>query len=448
MAAPAKFSLALGSKKTAPPNAKKRPHSTLHDSDDEDASAPQAQEVSHFDVSAGGAIDASKPKADKGPLVIPKQGNRDWRAESQARKRQKSQLPSRPQANGHGDADDFEEEKPVFGLNIVNKAGTEDANPEAEATNGAEESAAPAEPAAPKTEDQLALEALLGEGKSSGLVVPIAENEEEAFHRDYQLAPDVATLEEYEAVPVEEFGAAMLRGMGWKEGEAIGRRKGQKAVQPRVVERRPALLGIGAKPDAAIAEELGAWGKGGKGRGKPAQSYNPVVMRNTKTGEQLTEEELKQKLADQEAEALARERERAKKKNSPARDSDRRIEKSTRHIKYDEDDYESDRRDRDRRRREKDSDRDYDSKRRSSRRDRDRSASDEDRHRRRKYDSKDYDRRDKDRERDRDRDRDRKYRDKERNEYYSKSSSRHEHRDRSRDRYRDSDRDRRRHRDD
>ncbi|KAF9635139.1 hypothetical protein BFW01_g6034 [Lasiodiplodia theobromae] len=438
---PPKFSLALGSKKTAPQNTKKRPHSTLHDSDDEDEGAPKAQDVSHFDASAGGAIDARKPKEETGPLVIPKQANRDWHAESQARKRQKSQLPSRPQANGHDDAEqDFEEEKPVFGLNIVKKADAAEADGDTEATEEA-----PAEPAVPKTEDQLALEALLGEGTASNLVVPVADNEDEAFSRDYERAPDVATLEEYEAVPVEQFGAAMLRGMGWKEGEAIGRRKGQKAVQPRVVERRPALMGIGAKPDKAIAEELGAWGKGAK-RGKPAQSYNPVVMRNKKTGEQYTEEELKQKIADQEAEEAARARELAKQKDSSARDSERRSEKSSRRHRYDEDDYESDRRDRDRRKREKDSDRDYDSKHRSSRRDRDRSASDEDRYRRHKYDSKDYDRRDRDR--DRDRERDRKPSDRSRDDYSSKSSSRRDHRDRSRDKYRDSDRERRRRRDD
>ncbi|KKY25768.1 putative pre-mrna-splicing factor spp2 [Diplodia seriata] len=216
---PAKFSIALGAKKAAPQNTKKRPHSTLHDSDDEDEGAPQAQDVSHFDASAGGAIDARKPKDEKGPLVIKKQANRDWHAESQARKRQKSQLPTRPQANGHGDDEHFEEEKPVYGLSVVKKADAAEAGGDAEAANTTEDAAAP--PAAPKTEDQLALEALKGEGTSSNLVVPIADNEDEAFTRDYELAPDVATLEDYEAVPVEQFGAAMLRGMGWKEGEAI-----------------------------------------------------------------------------------------------------------------------------------------------------------------------------------------------------------------------------------
>lgn len=443
---PAKFSLALGSKKAAPPNTKKRPHSTLQDSDDEDAGAPAAQEVSHFDASAGGAIDASKPKEDKGPLVIPKLLNRDWHAEGQQRKRQKSQLPARPQANGNGAAadDKFEEEKPLYGLNVVKKA--DDAE---QADGDAAESTAPpteptaAPPAAPKTEDELALQALLGEGTQSDLVLPLVYSEEDAFRRDYETAPAPATEADYEAVPVEQFGAAMLRGMGWKEGEAVGRRKGLKAVQPRVLEKRPALMGIGAKPDAAIAEELGAWGKGGgKGKRKQEQSYNPIMLRNKATGEQMTEEELKQKIAEQEAAEL--ERERAKKKEVSARDSEKRVEKSSRRHRSDEDDHESDRRDRDRRRREKDSDRDYDSKHRSSRRDR--SASEEDRHRRHKYDSKDYDRRDKDRERDRDRDRDRKHRDRSR-EGYSKSSSRRDHRDRSRDKYRDSDRDRRRRRD-
>lgn len=31
------------------------------------------------------------------------------------------------------------------------------------------------------------------------------------------------TLEDYENVPINDYGKAMLRGMGWKEGMAIGR---------------------------------------------------------------------------------------------------------------------------------------------------------------------------------------------------------------------------------
>jgi len=32
-----------------------------------------------------------------------------------------------------------------------------------------------------------------------------------------------ATEEDYEKVPIEQFGLAMLRGMGWKDGDGIGK---------------------------------------------------------------------------------------------------------------------------------------------------------------------------------------------------------------------------------
>lgn len=38
----------------------------------------------------------------------------------------------------------------------------------------------------------------------------------EAFQKNLDELPDEASLEDYANVPVEEFGAALLRGMGWK----------------------------------------------------------------------------------------------------------------------------------------------------------------------------------------------------------------------------------------
>jgi len=32
-----------------------------------------------------------------------------------------------------------------------------------------------------------------------------------------------ATEEDYEKVPIEQFGLALLRGMGWKESDGVGR---------------------------------------------------------------------------------------------------------------------------------------------------------------------------------------------------------------------------------
>ncbi|WPK27612.1 hypothetical protein PUMCH_005008 [Australozyma saopauloensis] len=55
------------------------------------------------------------------------------------------------------------------------------------------------------------------------------------------------TAQDYEDVPVEEFGAALLRGMGWK-----GPDKTSTSMHTRH-RQRGALLGIGAKP---VGKEL------------------------------------------------------------------------------------------------------------------------------------------------------------------------------------------------
>lgn len=428
-----KFSLALGTKKapSSQTTKTKRPHSSLQDSDDEDAGHAQPQEVSHFDQLAGGAIGANDNRQAKGPLVIQSQKNRDFRDESR-RKRQKNGLPAEAQA---ARANGVVTKEPTgagsglqpFGLTVVEKSTVEDSQTANEdGANGA--SLSPAAPVKLKTDDELALEALTGNKPQSNLVLP-AISEEEAFQRDYKSAPDMATLEQYAAVPVEEFGAALLRGMGWKDGEAIGKRRGQQAVQARVPERRPALLGIGAKSEAAAGIELGAWGKADKGpRRKKDQTYTPVVLRNKKTGEQLTEEELKAKLEEQKL--VVAENEREKKARSRSREPDHRdSDRSSRRNKYDdkEEDYrrekERRRKDRDRSRdrdRDRDRGRDYDDRRHKSSR-RDRSSSVESRHRSRKQDDR-HDRKDKER---------RRYDKDERNE---RGSSRRDHRDRDRDR--------------
>ena len=56
------------------------------------------------------------------------------------------------------------------------------------------------------------------------MVIP-AKDETEAFREDVKTRPDEATMEDYERIPVDQFGAALLRGLGWKEGEGIGRNR-------------------------------------------------------------------------------------------------------------------------------------------------------------------------------------------------------------------------------
>lgn len=53
------------------------------------------------------------------------------------------------------------------------------------------------------------------------------------------------TLEDYDSVPISDYGLALLRGMGWKEGMAIGKNVSQSATVS-VPELRPKGLGLGA----------------------------------------------------------------------------------------------------------------------------------------------------------------------------------------------------------
>ena len=253
--------------------------------------------------------------------------NRDWREESRRKRGKKNLLPKEVQqarqlANGggsvNGGSGDAERDEvgTAAGLSFVLK--TED-EPDVDGDVGMTEGPVNVEMEEQKikTADEEAMEALMGDGtKKSTLVVPAvvkAEddmddevrtgragfNEDDHFRSDVASRPDMASLDDYARVPVEEFGLGMLRGMGWKEGEVVGKRK-EQVSRARVVERRPALLGIGAKEvPGGVDDELGAWGKVARGKKKVDKTYNPVMLKNSKTGEMLTEEELQAKKTEQ-----------------------------------------------------------------------------------------------------------------------------------------------------
>ncbi|KAJ3231895.1 hypothetical protein HDU81_003460 [Chytriomyces hyalinus] len=64
----------------------------------------------------------------------------------------------------------------------------------------------------------------------------------EKYLYDVSLRPDEATIQDFEDVPIEDFGIAMLRGMGYKEDES-------KMKDDFVFNKpRPNLLGLGAEP--------------------------------------------------------------------------------------------------------------------------------------------------------------------------------------------------------
>lgn len=60
------------------------------------------------------------------------------------------------------------------------------------------------------------------------------------------------TSESYKKVPVEEFGIAMLRGMGWKGTAKDAEKQAKREDHDR--KSRPLLLGLGAKPSKGQME--------------------------------------------------------------------------------------------------------------------------------------------------------------------------------------------------
>ena len=315
------FSISFSSAKPKPAatlSPKKRPHSALadHSGSEDEGSGPQL--VTGFDQSAGGAITNGSGK-NQAPLVIQVEKNRDWREESR-KKRRKNLLPHEVQAaqsaRAEGEQTAQVERDGVSkssGLEFVRRDEDGDTDmSEAQAIQqNTEHSAQP-----PKSADEEAMQALLGGEKKSTLRIPAIDedeqngydtaepsytdyqNEDDRFKADVASRPDVATLDDYAAVPVEEFGAALLRGMGWREGEPVGKRRSGATApdKPRIVERRPALLGIGAKEvPGGVGDEFGAWGKVAKGKRKTDLTYSPVLLKNSVTGEMLTEEELEAK---------------------------------------------------------------------------------------------------------------------------------------------------------
>lgn len=429
--------------------------------DDEPEDTNTAQEIAGFDAASGGAISAHAPVEKKGPLVIPSLPNRNWRDE--ARKKQLERAPHAQQAQNGDVVMEEPEKEVVYGLSVPTRpadkgqSGTAEEAPQAMDVDLADDGLTAAQRL-----DKQALESLLtGKATDTARVVP-AITDEEALQADLASAPDEPSIAAYEATPIEGFGLAMLRGMGWKDSDGENRKGANKP--PAEVKRRPALLGIGAKEDAAKDVELGEFNskarpkKGQRGKDAP-QGYNPVSLRNKKTGEVITEEELKRKMEAQElvGEEGGRREERSGREERGGRDDrsgrdsgrddkpsrrrdtdrDRRDDRDHRSRRdRDEDAYDSSRR-RDKRSR----DDDYDSeRRREKRRDRSRSPRDEKkrsryRSRSRSRDSKDRrDKRDRDRSRDRDRDdEERRRRRREKEREYDSSRDERRRRDRERD---------------
>ncbi|EIW55089.1 uncharacterized protein TRAVEDRAFT_74053 [Trametes versicolor FP-101664 SS1] len=270
--------------RSSPPSPKQHSRTyTERDSSDED-SGNEDELVTGFDQFGVQRV-REKPKPE-GPLVIPALKNKDWR--ELARKRKQLYVPPGATAvtgadgsvGGLGTRDTINSGPVLTGLQMKKRLKVDDAEdepmPAADAPAQAEEVKKEEE-----TDDQRALRAILASAASGGdiegpqiEIIP-PPSEDDVYKQDVEELPESASLDDYERVPVAQFGAALLRGMGWKEGQAASKR-GKGLVEPWLPQSRPALLGIGAKEKEVFDD--GSKKRGGKAR--PERRYVPVIKKD------------------------------------------------------------------------------------------------------------------------------------------------------------------------
>ncbi|KAH8549313.1 DExH-box splicing factor binding site-domain-containing protein [Umbelopsis sp. PMI_123] len=224
--------------------------------DDEDVDdEPIAEAVTGFEDNK---IQHLHEKAKPKEIVIPSLPNKDFRKEAAAKRSiyvpesgvngEKNAGPSQPEVLGQQVAQ--------YGLQVTKKTKeTVKVDENGSSEMQVEETTTDTVTAPTHTLEEAAVAALVREANSdeeeeptSNLVIP---SELDVFRHDVQNRPEETTLEEYDEVPVEQFGAALLRGMGWKEGQSLGGGKAG-ASEPLAAKnfvRRDALLGLGAKPE-------------------------------------------------------------------------------------------------------------------------------------------------------------------------------------------------------
>ncbi|KAI3337144.1 hypothetical protein HD806DRAFT_28930 [Xylariaceae sp. AK1471] len=251
-----------GTKPSSTLGKRQRPNALHHDSDsgDEDDTIGRHEAVTTIgtDTTALKRSDVPAAKRRNKEYVISSLKNRDWKADVKAKRGDRVTLPHTSSLRHHGiETAPADQDKDVkWGLNVT-KRPTQEASPspnddQPEQQKGEAFESVTSSPRSPRDADKDAMDALLGKrNPAQDLVInhsALSSNpqlsEKDAYQRSMQEAAEVSTIEEYSGIPDGEFGAAMLRGMGWK-GEEFG-------TKPKEVKRRPHLMGLGSKEDEEI----------------------------------------------------------------------------------------------------------------------------------------------------------------------------------------------------
>ncbi|KAM3511032.1 hypothetical protein MY11210_005309 [Beauveria gryllotalpidicola] len=252
------------------------------DDDDDNNKRGQHESITGFGVDGAETERArSNEEVQRKEYVIARQPNRDWRdeiREQRGARRSKNLLPAEARAaaaaqNGGGGSSSTADAAPAdqdsgiqWGLTVKEKKPADAETPSAATAddNGDKDTpkqAEPAPPPPPQSADDEAMDALLGKRPAKDTPRVIT-TEDDAYARDVSVAGAASTLADYDAMPVEEFGAALLRGMGWNGEPSSSSSKPNNKV--RMPQRRQNRLGLGAKA-LNEAEDLGGWNQKGPG---------------------------------------------------------------------------------------------------------------------------------------------------------------------------------------
>lgn len=266
-------SLANRAKPSSQPNAGRKVLKLSGDADSDDDSGPQPETVVGFDST--GAVTTATPSTKKGPLVIKTENANSWRNRLKAQREQRQKQP----AVKAEDLNEIDAPSTKAGLSFAAKAEETETRTEEDREGedgdirmkGANDIDQEENHQTRLSEDEIAVRALAGADNAHGnknLVIQTRTNEDEDedarnqqdeirnFRNDIASRPEPASLADYDAVPVEDFGAALLRGMGWKDGQTLESKYGPTPGSGKPpTERRPALLGIGAKGLATKEED-------------------------------------------------------------------------------------------------------------------------------------------------------------------------------------------------
>ncbi|KAF7508360.1 hypothetical protein GJ744_009351 [Endocarpon pusillum] len=341
----------------------KRPAFTADPEDDVEDERPPAHESVLGFAADGGAI-LSQPVKATAERVIENKGNAYWRTRgrpAKATSQQQQQPAPKEVRDGAATRMEREEASKRAGLQLADQSTTTAAAAAAAAaaTNGSpaqngllsDSAQQPKLDRTPRTADEAALSALLNSNLSSPssssniIIDPQPQNHNRAtaasssaaadetlsFLADVASRPDPASLADYAAMPVEEFGMALVRGMGKKRranGEVIviknpnkpddgagDERRNKEAGKTKTRDANAGYLGIGAKAvkigsgsgsgsgdrgrvgrGAGEDDGLGAWGKADMRRNKKGEGlYTPVMLRDRRTGELISERELEER---------------------------------------------------------------------------------------------------------------------------------------------------------